>query len=409
MWWLLKTIWLVHVIGNILCLLKPKPKNPEANMNISEIISYWGYKWEVYEVVSGDGYILPIYRIPCGKNETMDSSPKTVVYLQHGLTLSASAWILNPPSSSLGFLLADANFDVWLGNSRGNNYAMKHVYLDPNSEAFWDFSFDEQIKFDIPAIIDFIVNKTGQKQIYYVGHSQGTLLAYGAFATNPQVAQKIKANLALAPVVTTRYLSGAFRTIAYVDPTVIKQVFGEKDIMTGKDDNHIIQFICHRQTIGTVCNNLLTLLFGYNPQNLNESRIDVYAGQIPAGTSVRSILHFAQGIRTGLVQAYNWGSEALNMQHYNQSTPPIYNLENMKVQTVIWSGVNDILANPMDVKNLAAKTNNLVYHEKTEKYNHVDFLIGKDVTMLHMSKSLQIPSLDAFNLLERTKENQAQP
>ncbi|XP_007644644.1 tear acid lipase-like protein isoform X1 [Cricetulus griseus] len=222
MWWLLKTICLVHVIGNILCLLKPKPKNPEANMNVSEIISYWGYKWEVYEVVSGDGYILPIYRIPRGKNEIMDSSPKTVVYLQHGLTLSASSWILNPPSSSLGFLLADANFDVWLGNSRGNNYAMKHVYLDPNCKAFWDFSFDEQIKFDIPAIIDFIVNKTGQKQIYYVGHSQGTLLAYGAFATNPQLAQKIKANLALTPVVTTRYLSGAFRTIAYVHPTVIK-------------------------------------------------------------------------------------------------------------------------------------------------------------------------------------------
>ncbi|XP_027262573.1 tear acid lipase-like protein isoform X2 [Cricetulus griseus] len=222
MWWLLKTICLVHVIGNILCLLKPKPKNPEANMNVSEIISYWGYKWEVYEVVSGDGYILPIYRIPRGKNEIMDSSPKTVVYLQHGLTLSASAWILNPPSSSLGFLLADANFDVWLGNSRGNNYAMKHVYLDPNCKAFWDFSFNEQIKFDIPAIIDFIVNKTGQKQIYYVGHSQGTLLAYGAFATNPQLAQKIKANLALTPVVTTRYLSGAFRTIAYVHPTVIK-------------------------------------------------------------------------------------------------------------------------------------------------------------------------------------------
>jgi triacylglycerol esterase/lipase EstA (alpha/beta hydrolase family) len=31
------------------------------------------------------------------------------------------------------------------------------------------------IKYDLSATINFIVKKTGQKQIYYVGHSQGTL------------------------------------------------------------------------------------------------------------------------------------------------------------------------------------------------------------------------------------------
>lgn len=32
------------------------------------------------------------------------------------------------------------------------------------------------VKYDLPATIDFIVKKTGQKQIYYVGHSQDTLI-----------------------------------------------------------------------------------------------------------------------------------------------------------------------------------------------------------------------------------------
>ena len=32
------------------------------------------------------------------------------------------------------------------------------------------------IKYDLPAIINFILEKTGQKQIYYAGHSQGTLI-----------------------------------------------------------------------------------------------------------------------------------------------------------------------------------------------------------------------------------------
>ena len=31
------------------------------------------------------------------------------------------------------------------------------------------------IKYDLLATVDFVVKKTGQKQIYYVGHSQGAL------------------------------------------------------------------------------------------------------------------------------------------------------------------------------------------------------------------------------------------
>lgn len=37
-------------------------------------------------------------------------------------------------------------------------------------------SFDEMAKFDLPATIDFIVEKTGQEKLYYVGHSQGTTI-----------------------------------------------------------------------------------------------------------------------------------------------------------------------------------------------------------------------------------------
>lgn len=37
-----------------------------------------------------------------------------------------------------------------------------------------DCSFDEMANYDLPASIKFILNKTGQEQVYYVGHSQGT-------------------------------------------------------------------------------------------------------------------------------------------------------------------------------------------------------------------------------------------
>lgn len=31
-------------------------------------------------------------------------------------------------------------------------------------------------KYDIPASVDFILKKTGQEQLFYVGHSQGTTM-----------------------------------------------------------------------------------------------------------------------------------------------------------------------------------------------------------------------------------------
>lgn len=40
-----------------------------------------------------------------------------------------------------GFMLADAGFDVWLTNARGNTYGRAHTYLDPDRDKeFWQFS-----------------------------------------------------------------------------------------------------------------------------------------------------------------------------------------------------------------------------------------------------------------------------
>ena len=39
--------------------------------------------------------------------------------------------------------------DVWVGNVRGNRYS--NPELSPKVKNFWDYSFDEMIKYDLPA------------------------------------------------------------------------------------------------------------------------------------------------------------------------------------------------------------------------------------------------------------------
>jgi lysosomal acid lipase/cholesteryl ester hydrolase len=48
----------------------------------------------------------------------------------HGLEDGADSWILSREDKSPGFVAAEAGYDVWVTNSRGNVYSRGHVRLN---------------------------------------------------------------------------------------------------------------------------------------------------------------------------------------------------------------------------------------------------------------------------------------
>ncbi|OPJ84452.1 lipase member M [Patagioenas fasciata monilis] len=353
--------------------------DPAALMNINELITYKGYPSEEYEVTTEDGYIITINRIPYGIQNQGNPASKPAVFLQHGLLGDASNWIANLPNNSLGFILADAGFDVWMGNSRGNRWSRKHQNYSIDQDEFWAFSFDEMAKFDLPAAINFIVEKTGQEKLYYIGHSQGTTVAFIAFSTMPELAQKIKFYFALAPVTTIKYARSPVTKLLYLPEKLLRGFLGKREFLPQTTRlKRLLVPVCSHRAFSRLCRSVFFSLGGCNLKNLDTNQIHVYIAQTPAGTSVQNMVHWSQEARSGKFQAYDWGSSKKNMEKYEQATPPLYNVEEMVVPTAVWTGGQDLLANPKDVAILLSQIKGLIYHKRIPEWAHLDFIWGLD-------------------------------
>ncbi|NXT62180.1 LICH hydrolase, partial [Chaetops frenatus] len=354
-----------------------------------EMISFWGYPSEEYDVVTEDGYILQLNRIPHGRGNARCQGVRPVALLQHGLLAEGSTWLTNLANSSLGFILADAGYDVWIGNSRGNTWSRRHLVLTPKQDEFWAFSFDEMAKYDLPAMINFIEQKTGQKQLYYIGHSQGTTIGFIAFSTMPQLAQKIKMFFALSPVTTVIFSQSPFRKLALFSDYGLKELFGTREFLphTALGELILSRFcVCSK-----VCKHILAMVFGFNWKNTNMSRFDVYMGHTPAGSSVQNIIHWMQvNLPRFLPVPRGQPRAVLVAARHTFVGPPLYEVKDMEVPTAIWNAGEDCLADPRDTALLLPQVKHLVHHKLIPHWNHMDFVLGLDATEVLYREILDI-------------------
>ena len=152
-------------------------------------------------------------------------------------------------------MLADAGYDVWMGNNRGNTYSTDHVKLSTDSEAFWDFTFHEFAKYDLPAMLNYALNATQQKDLYYVGHSEGTMMIFAGLSENEALQKKIKTAFLLAPVAHLEHATSPITYLSSLESELgfFLKVIGVREFMPTVKHSGISHFMNSPSTIYQQC------------------------------------------------------------------------------------------------------------------------------------------------------------
>lgn len=102
------------------------------------------------------------------------------VLLCHGLSANRFTFDFAPPYS-VAHYLAEAGFDCFSVEWRGTAGSRR----PPPGRRYTDFTVDDHILQDGPALLEFALAETGASQAFWLGHSLGGLVGYGV-AQGPQ-------------------------------------------------------------------------------------------------------------------------------------------------------------------------------------------------------------------------------
>ncbi|XP_026725377.1 lipase 3-like [Trichoplusia ni] len=358
------------------------------------LIAKYGYPIEIHHVTTSDGYILEMHRIPHGRDEHNTRDPsKPIAFIMHGLLSSSADFIVKGPGNALAYVLAEAGYDVWLGNARGNFYSRNHLSLNPSStfnQNFWKFSWDEIGNFDLPAFIDYILETTGQSKLHYIGHSQGGTTFLVLNSLRPEYNEKFISFQGLAPAsfMNNNNVS-MFQSLAPFENVIestayllgFGEVFGDREFIAWFKANY-----CDEGSIfADFCSSTIT---GLNEREFyNTTMVPLFLSHVPAGASIRQIAHYGQVIRFEAFRRYNHNG-LTNMIVYGSWNPPEYDLSKVTAPSYLHYGASDKEVNYKDLHILASRLPNVIgkFRIERETFNHYDFIWGIDARQVLYDK-----------------------
>ncbi|MBI4962586.1 MAG: alpha/beta hydrolase [Desulfomonile tiedjei] len=140
---------------------------------------------ETHFIRTKDGWPLAIHRYRADKPTI--GHP---VVLCHGLSSNRYSFDL-PSGPGLARYLSKSGWDVWVPELRGSGMSARPGL--GYSDVPYAWGFEDHLREDVPAIVDFVLEKTGSPSLHWVGHSMGGMLiqAHLAAGGNPPVASAV--------------------------------------------------------------------------------------------------------------------------------------------------------------------------------------------------------------------------
>jgi pimeloyl-ACP methyl ester carboxylesterase len=138
---------------------------------------------------TADGWLL-------GVRHYRPQSPdpgKLPVILCHGLGLNATFWTIT--DFHLPSQLTARGYEVFVFDIRGSgetaqlgrcvriNRALRQTFLREHGERGW--TVDDLVKYDVPAILEYVKLETGHDRVNWVGHSLGGMLIFPYLELSP--------------------------------------------------------------------------------------------------------------------------------------------------------------------------------------------------------------------------------
>ncbi|KAF8758040.1 hypothetical protein HU200_010801 [Digitaria exilis] len=330
------------------------------------------------------------------------------------------------PRESLGYILADSGYDVWIANSRAPSTAADTPRYPPATRSFmfdrtleaWnliisiiltfgkdhagvlDWSWDELASDDLSAVVQYVYARSGQQKMHYVGHSLGTLIAFAALSERWQLGMLRSAGL-LSPIAYLERVSSPLARAAadvFLGEALYWLGLDEFD-PTGETVHKLVTDVCSLPGIN--CYNLMSVFTGDNCC-LDNSSVQVFLAHEPQASATKNMIHLAQMIRRGTIAKYDYGNAADNTKHYGQATPPPYDVSAIPDDFPLFLsyGGKDSLSDPQDVahliRSLQSHDSDKLTVQYLDDYAHADFVMAGNA-----NERVYAPLMAFFKLQEK--------
>ena len=337
-----------------------------------------GISVEVLKTSTDDNWKIAVKRYIAVNEDGVRENTKATVILCHGFNFNNLFW--DPAvGPSLARYLVKAGYDVWAVDLRGSGSSSKPALSDlrglikleigklpeqlanaPSNLTKFNWTIDDHIHRDLPAVIDFVKRKSGNERFFWIGHSMGGIVMYGYLETEDQ--DDVAGFVAI----------GSMMKIPYPLNEGMERISSQKPLLTASLlINTTMASQMQNLSFGAVKNPLEEML--YNSDNMDEGVIRELFGHIVEDTSPGVVGQFSDSIRAGELKSLDG--------EYSYAA----NLNKVSVPVLLVGGQVDKFAAVEDLgysyMNIASIDKELHIFSKANGYSidygHCDLLLGK--------------------------------